>query len=92
MTTAESCTVTVLHRGGRPVSLIRWGGEPGWTATSRCGDCGVQPGRHHHLGCDVQLCPLCRKQMCSCDCRYDEDGPAGDGLLDSGVLADGGSR
>ncbi len=29
----------------------------------------------HHLGCDVQRCPVCGGQMRSCGCRFDEDGP-----------------
>lgn len=85
MTTAESCNVKALHRGGVPTAMIRWGRERGWKASSRCGDCGVLPGRYHHLGCDVQQCPVCRGQMITCGCRFDEDGPDdGDGaeLLD----------
>jgi hypothetical protein len=49
--------------------------ERGWRATKRCGDCGVQRGGYHHLGCDIQECPVCGRQMLSCDCRFDEDGP-----------------
>ena len=45
----------------------------------RCGDCGVRRGRFHHLGCDIQRCPVCRGQMISCGCRFDED-DAGDEL------------
>lgn len=78
MTSASSCTVTVLHRGGEPVDMIRWGREPGWTASSICHDCGVAPGGVHHPGCDVQRCPVCGGQMLSCGCRFDEDGPHGD--------------
>jgi hypothetical protein len=79
MTTAASCTATVLHRGGAPIHMIRWGKERGWPASGRCGDCGVRPGGFHHLGCDVQRCPLCEGQMMSCDCGFDEDGPDDDG-------------
>jgi len=24
-----------------------------------CGDCGVQEGELHHLGCDMERCPFC---------------------------------
>jgi hypothetical protein len=75
MTTAASCTVTALHRGGERTEMIPWGREPGWSATSRCHDCGVTSGGFHHPGCDVQCCPLCGRQMLSCGCRFDEDGP-----------------
>jgi hypothetical protein len=41
----------------------------------------VQPGGHHHPGCDIQRCPACDGQLFSCGCRFDEDGPEGvDGL------------
>ena len=78
MRKAASCTVTVLHRGGMPVEMTRWGAEPGWRASTRCGDCGVKPRGYHHLGCDVQRCPVCGGQLISCGCRFDEDGPADD--------------
>jgi hypothetical protein len=74
MTTAASCSVNVLHRGGRPVPLGPWGSEIGWRADGRCGDCGVLPGGYHHIGCDIQECPVCHRQMLSCGCRFDEDG------------------
>lgn len=75
MTTGASCSVAELHRGGVPVPMVRFGDErPKWRG-ERCGDCGVRRGGLHHLGCDVQCCPVCRGQMMSCGCRFDEDGP-----------------
>lgn len=79
MTTASSCTVDALHIGGRPVEMIAHGSEPGGGALRlRCHDCGVARGGHHHPGCDMQRCPLCRGQMTTCGCRFDEDGPDDD--------------
>ena len=78
MTTADSCTVEVLHREGEPVPMIRWPQRTGRSTGRRCGDCGVKPGGFHHLGCDMQRCPICRGQMFSCGCRFDEDGPDDD--------------
>ena len=76
MTTANSCTVDAFHVEGCPIEMIAYGSEPGGGAFRlRCGDCGVARGGHHHPGCDVQRCPLCRGQMMTCDCRFDEDGP-----------------
>lgn len=76
MTTAASCSVAALHRSGRPVAMIRFASiREHWTQAPRCGDCGVERGGLHHLGCDQQRCPLCNGQMLSCGCRFDEDGP-----------------
>ncbi len=73
MTTADSCTIEVMHRAGAPVAMIAWGDEPGWPAGKRCGDCGVKPGGFHHPGCDMQRCAVCGGQMMSCGCRFDDD-------------------
>ena len=75
MTAVASCTVVALHRDGRPIGMVPWGREFGWSARARCQDCGVMPSRFHHPGCDVQECPLCGRQLLSCGCRFDEDGP-----------------
>lgn len=75
MTTAASCTVAELHLGGEAFPVFRHGRDPGWgRARGRCGDCGVQPGGFHHLGCDIQACPRCRGQLLSCGCPWDEHG------------------
>lgn len=73
MRTTSSCTVTVLHCGGTPTAMIPWGRERRRPASSRCHDCGVLPGGFHHLGCDIQRCPMCDERMISCGCRFDED-------------------
>ena len=74
MKTAASCTVKVLHRNGvayvLPTATKRWARPDG-----RCGDCGVLIGGAHHLGCDIQRCPVCGRQMMTCGCRFDEDPP-----------------
>lgn len=75
MTSVVSCTVVALHRNGRTIGMVPWGREVGWSARGRCPDCGVMPSRFHHPGCDVQECPQCGRQMLSCGCRFDEDGP-----------------
>lgn len=73
MTTATSCTVAELHIGGEAVAVLRYGKDPGWgRARGPCGDCGVEPGGLHHLGCDIQACPRCHRQLISCGCPWDE--------------------
>ena len=73
MLATGECTA-VLHLHGQPVARRPYGTEPGWRRpTRRCGDCGVLPGSLHHLGCDVEMCPLCWRQAIGCWCRFDED-------------------
>lgn len=37
-----------------------------------CHDCNVAPGQFHHLGCDMERCPICGEQLISCGC-FDEE-------------------
>jgi len=79
MNTGISCTADALHTKGRRVELAPYGGEPGVRRRkSRCGGCGVTPGGFHHPGCDLQRCPVCRGQLLSCGCSFDEHGGHGD--------------
>lgn len=73
MRTADGCIVTELTCKGRRYATFPYGSDPGWKARSgRCGDCGARCGHHHHIGCDIQVCPRCRRQLITCDCRFDE--------------------
>jgi hypothetical protein len=78
MTTAASCTVTTLHLGDQPFPMARHRRS----GDGRCGDCGVEPGGYHHLGCDLARCPRCGRQLITCGCPFDE--------LDDGVDEDDG--
>ena len=76
MNTANSCTVNVFHIEGRRFHMVPFGHEPDRRSTGdRCGDCGVNRGGWHHPGCDLQKCPACGRQLISCGCWFDEDGP-----------------
>jgi hypothetical protein len=39
----------------------------------RCPDCGVSPGGYHHLDCEFEECPECRRQLVSCSCESDRE-------------------
>lgn len=84
MLTAPSCVVSTLHLTGASFPLTPYGGD-GTSAPGggRCGDCGVEPGGFHHLGCDLQQCPRCQRQLLTCGCPFDELGGAGDGEVES---------
>ncbi len=72
MRTAASCTADALlirdERFERRRATRRDCGRDG-----RCGDCGTEPGGHHHLGCDLEPCPRCRGQLISCGCSWVDD-------------------
>lgn len=80
MTEHVSCTTTVFHRQCVAFAL------PTNRYRLHCGDCGAPPGGHHHPGCDQADCPVCGRQMFSCGCRFDEDGPDEDDNLDDDCL------
>lgn len=66
MSTAASCTLDTLVIRNQRVERERMGKPLG--PNGRCGDCGIQRGGYHHLGCDMEPCPRCRRQLLSCGC------------------------
>ena len=66
MLTSPGCTVDalIIHRERFDRVRIRRPVGP----AGRCGDCGAQRGGFHHLGCDLEPCPRCRRQLLSCGC------------------------
>ena len=67
--------VTTYAIGGKELSRVKYGEESDdWGADKHpCGDCAVQKGQFHVIGCDIERCPACDGQALSCDCPYEGD-------------------
>lgn len=50
---------------------------------SKCHDCFVLEGEYHLDGCDVEICPICRGQLISCDCFNGFSGDKREVLIES---------
>lgn len=72
MLTADGCGVERIHINGKSYPRIPMGGQGdlayGQPKGTRCGDCGAAMGAFHHWGCDLERCPVCGRQLLSCDC------------------------
>ncbi len=45
----------------------KWYGRKPASGEFQC-DCGAEDGNTHHLGCDMEECPICESQMIWCNC------------------------
>jgi hypothetical protein len=74
MLTEVSCRSHPIALDGRLLARVRWGDERDsrrWGAHGPCGDCATPIGGVHHLGCCMEQCPACVKQLISCGCFED---------------------
>ncbi|MBN4050369.1 hypothetical protein JYT28_01285 [Desulfobulbus sp. AH-315-M07] len=71
MRTAEGCTVTSITLDGTVFNRIVHGSGKAWgPAKGRCSECGAEPGKIHHAGCQYEECPKCGEaQMLACGCE-----------------------
>jgi hypothetical protein len=66
-------TVTHVSIGGVRYPRTRCGSEPEvGSEMDFCSDCFAKAGQYHAIGCDLEECPKCHRQMISCGCGVNE--------------------
>ncbi|MBS6953521.1 MAG: hypothetical protein KH230_09830 [Enterocloster asparagiformis] len=53
---------------GHDFPRIRYGSERTHWVDEYCHDCGAAIGECHRMGCDVEECPICHRQLIGCEC------------------------
>lgn len=73
LSSAKGCGVHTVRVGGKVFNGVRMG-DPGdfyegESKATRCHDCNALYAHCHHWGCDAERCPVCGRQLISCECR-----------------------
>jgi len=73
MRPGQGCTsYTIADKDGCMNYRIKAGDEidilPEMADGEFCHDCNATRGQYHHLGCDMERCPICWEQLISCGC------------------------
>ncbi|MCI8992992.1 MAG: recombinase family protein [Eubacterium sp.] len=65
-----SCRIWTISYQGKKYRRVKVG-DPGdpyeGKKTGKCAACGVNFGRFHHADCEKEICPICGKQLISCE-------------------------
>lgn len=85
----------VTFLDGTKLPSIPWLDEndyhsPEWQEFEICAQCLAGKGKFHHPGCDMEVCPRCKRQAISCWClnywQYYQEHPTTRQLLSSGYM------
>ena len=72
MSKVNGCKPSAFTYDGKKYERVKVGGVgdfyEGGDSDTRCTDCGAKYSYYHHDGCDCERCPVCGKQLLSCDC------------------------
>jgi len=72
MCPGQGCTLSTITSAGITYDRIKAGDggdyEPITEPGDFCHDCNVTLGQYHHLGCDMERCPVCHGQIIGCGC------------------------
>lgn len=79
MKIADGCTYESVHIHGQDYERVKVGAQgdflEGAEPWARCEDCNALVGHYHHTGCDNERCPVCGRQLITCEILGCDDLP-----------------